>query len=77
MPAAVSLIRDNRYLEHKTGISHPECPERLLALYHILDYDPIPGVDEYISRPATLSQIEAVHTPSYVRTVLSTARHRH
>ena len=31
------VVRDNRYLDHKTGIHHIEVPQRLEVIYHMLD----------------------------------------
>jgi len=31
------LIWDERFLNHKTGLGHPESPERLIAIKEILD----------------------------------------
>jgi acetoin utilization deacetylase AcuC-like enzyme len=35
----VGIIRDERFLEHKTGHVHPEHPSRLKAIYRMLDKD--------------------------------------
>lgn len=34
----VQIVRDDRYLRHKTGLSHPESPARLSAVYRMLDW---------------------------------------
>lgn len=73
MKLKVGIIRDERFLLHRPGIVHPERPERLTALYKMLDQ--YFGSDFITIQPelATLEQIELVHTPTYVRKVLRTA----
>ena len=72
----IGIIRDQRFLLHKTGLSHPESPGRLSSVYRLLDYE-FPGeFAERDARAATLEQIEAVHQPQYVAMVLATAKRR-
>ncbi len=72
----IGIIRDQRFGLHKTGLSHPESPERLAAPYRMLDYE-FPGeFTELSAQLATLEQIEAVHLPPYVAMVLATAKRR-
>ncbi len=61
------FLYDDRYLLHKTGPGHPECPDRLEAIYRRLEEAgliskliPIPAV------PAHTKWIERVHTPRHV-----------
>lgn len=72
----IGIIRDQRFLLHKTGLSHPENPERLSSIYHMLDYEFPSEFDERTAMAATLEQIEAVHQPQYVAMVLATAKRR-
>lgn len=72
----IQIIRDDRYLLHKTGVNHPESPERLGAVYRMLDWDYPGGFLEKPAKPITLEDLERVHTPSYVRIMLATARQR-
>lgn len=72
----VQIVRDDRYLRHKTGLSHPESPARLSAVYRMLDWDHPGGFIEKQARPITLEDLERVHTPAYVRIILATARQR-
>lgn len=74
MPPTLGIIRDDRFLNHKTGLSHPESPGRLLTLHRLLDYEPPPGVLEMAARPCTLEALERVHEPAYVRLILASAQ---
>jgi len=69
----VGIVRDVRYLEHKPGIVHPESPNRLRSLYRMLDKDFVDRVITIEPEMATLEQLEQVHTPGYVKQILSTA----
>lgn len=69
----MGIVRDNRYLEHKPGLVHPESPNRLKSIYRMLEND-FPGKLVRIDpEPATLEQLERVHTPAYIKQILSTA----
>lgn len=72
---AVGIIRDQRYLEHKTGHVHPEHPKRLRAVYRMLDHDFAPGLIDIEPEMATMEQLEFVHTPAHIEKVLKTADH--
>lgn len=71
----VGIVRDVRFLEHKTGHVHPEHPNRLQAIYRMLDNDFPEGLLRIDAEPVTLEQLELVHTPSYIERVLKTADH--
>jgi acetoin utilization deacetylase AcuC-like enzyme len=71
----VGIVRDKRYLLHKPGHTHPEHPNRLKAVYRMLDADFAGDLVRIEPRPATLEHLELVHTPSYVKRVLKTADH--
>jgi acetoin utilization deacetylase AcuC-like enzyme len=71
----VGIVRDERFLEHKTGHVHPEHPNRLKAIYRMLDSDFPEGLLKIDVEPATLEHLELVHTPSYIEKVLKTADH--
>ena len=73
MTINVGIVRDERCLEHKTGLIHPENPNRLKAIYAMLDRDFPGGLLEVEAEPATLEQLELVHTPGYINKVLRTA----
>jgi acetoin utilization deacetylase AcuC-like enzyme len=68
------IVRDPRYLEHKTGVHHIEIPQRLETIYNMLDSDGLQ--DELILIPprfASLEELEMVHTPAYIERILDTA----
>jgi acetoin utilization deacetylase AcuC-like enzyme len=60
-------------LEHKPGLVHPESPMRLRSLYRMLDKDYMDKVIAIEPEPATLEQLELVHTPAYIQQILNTA----
>lgn len=69
------IVRDETYLEHKTGHIHPDHPNRLKAVYRMLDND-FPGGLIYVEPAlAPLEHLELVHTPGYIEKVLKTADH--
>jgi acetoin utilization deacetylase AcuC-like enzyme len=69
----VGIIRDLRYLEHKPGLVHPESPNRLRSIYRMLDGDFSNRLIEVEPQLATLEDLELVHSPAYVKQILSTA----
>jgi len=72
-----AIVRDDRYLEHMPGHTHPEHPSRLRTLHEMLDEAP-PGEILYLpAEPATLEELELVHTPTYVKKVLKTSEQTH
>lgn len=73
MAFSVGVVRDSRYLEHKPGLVHPESPNRLRSIYRMLDKDFPNDLVEIEPQLATLEQLELVHTPQYVKQILSTA----
>lgn len=75
MPNNVGIVRDDRCLEHKTGLIHPENPNRLKAVYAMLEKEFPYGLTEIEAEPATLEQLELVHTQGYINKVLKTADH--
>jgi acetoin utilization deacetylase AcuC-like enzyme len=73
MSLKVCVVRDERFLLHQTGLVHPERPGRLKSIYRMLDKDFAQGLIEVPAEPATLEQLELVHTPGYITKVLRTA----
>lgn len=71
----VCIVRDERYLEHKTGHMHPEQPGRLKAIHRMLDTDFPDSLIQIKPSPATLEHLELVHSPAYIERVLKTADH--
>jgi len=62
------FLYDERYLLHRTGSGHPECPERLTAIYEGLASG---GLLEKIHRIRAhrpdLAWIETVHSADYIK----------
>jgi acetoin utilization deacetylase AcuC-like enzyme len=71
----IAVVRDDRFLAHKTGHAHPENPARLKAVYRMLDREFASGLIYLTPQLATLEQLELVHTPVYIKKVLKTAEH--
>ena len=67
------IVRDDRYLEHMPGHTHPEHPSRLRAIHEMLDLIPPGNLIGIPAELATLEELELVHTPNYVKKVLKTA----
>ncbi len=74
MGPKLGIVKDPAYLTHKTGLSHPESPERLAAVYGMLDREFSSQLFFFDPSPATLEQIELAHSPAHVQLVLATAR---
>jgi len=68
------IVRDDRFLEHKTGVHHIEVPRRLETVYRMLDRDAlierlVPIAPRFIS----LEELETIHTPQYIEKIMDTA----
>jgi len=67
-------VRHQLYLEHRTGIMHPESPQRLQSIYTMLDHKDFgPDLVHIEPRFATLDEILWVHDPQYVDLILDSA----
>ncbi len=70
----LSVIYSDEFLEHKTGYSHPEKPERLTAIVNALKSAPFTSQIQWrlptpiIQRPVQ-SFVEAVHDQRYIHKV--------
>lgn len=73
MALTIGIVRDLRYLEHKPGLVHPESPNRLRAIYRMLDKEFPRRLINIEPELATLENLELVHTPEYIKQILSTA----
>jgi acetoin utilization deacetylase AcuC-like enzyme len=68
------IVRHQLYLEHRTGIMHPESPQRLQSIYSMLDHKDFgPDLVPIEPRFATLDEILWVHDPQYVDLILDSA----
>lgn len=69
-----AVVRDERYLGHEPGMWHPECPDRLRAIYSMLNQPDMEGVFlDLPARRATREELLRIHSPQYVDMILATA----
>ena len=72
--AKTGIVKHPLYLEHKTGIMHPENPYRLESIYTMLESrDFGGGLLNVCPRFARLEELLSVHAPNYVDRVLDSA----
>lgn len=68
------IVKDERYMEHEMGPHHPESPERLEAIYAMLEE---PGMKEQFFeipvRRAERDELLLIHSPNYVDSIAATA----
>jgi len=76
MALKLGIVRDDRFLEHMPGHTHPEHPSRLRAVHRMLDTELPAGYDVIEPEPATLEVLELIHTKAYIKKVLKTADHK-
>jgi len=68
------IIKDKRYINHRTGSGHPESHHRLEVIYAMLEAPDMKGQFQDIPvRPAEKEELTLVHLPEYVNLVASTA----
>jgi acetoin utilization deacetylase AcuC-like enzyme len=68
-----ALIRNKAYLEHITSDYHPEHPDRLQAIYSMLEDQELKGKIAFLeAREATPEEIQWIHTESYYQKIEST-----
>ena len=68
------IVKDARYLEHVMDPGHPESPERLRAIYQMLEDEEMKGQFEAVKpRAATRGELEMIHSPAYIDLIASTA----
>jgi acetoin utilization deacetylase AcuC-like enzyme len=69
-----AIVRDHRFLEHRTGSDHPESPQRIEAIYNMLERPEMVGRFATIEpRLADKAEILLVHSPAYLKKVAATA----
>jgi len=74
MSRKTGIVRDNRYLRHSSGFAHPESPERLMAIYAMLDNSAMNRKFMRIEpREATHAEIATIHSTAYIDFVAGTA----
>jgi len=75
MERRTGIVRDDRYLRHGEGFYHPESPERLEAIYAMLDGPDMKG--RFVPLPARHAdhdEIALVHDRTYIDFIASTAK---
>ncbi|MEE8380348.1 MAG: histone deacetylase [Thermodesulfobacteriota bacterium] len=74
MTQKTAIVKDEIYLQHLTGDSHPENHHRLEVVYEMLQEEEMQGkFRELPPRPATREELELNHSLNYVDQVASTA----
>jgi len=66
------IVRDDRYMDHVMGAGHPECPERLAAIYNMLDRDLNGLLLGVPAREAKREELAYIHSESYIDQIEST-----
>jgi acetoin utilization deacetylase AcuC-like enzyme len=68
------IVTDEKYMEHGVGFAHPESPERLAAIYTMLNKPDMAGKFVNIpSRESKLEELAMIHGASYIDSVARTA----
>lgn len=68
------IVKDDRYMDHVMDPGHPESPERLKAIYNMLEDREMKNLFEFIKpREALREELEMIHTASYIDLVKSTS----
>jgi acetoin utilization deacetylase AcuC-like enzyme len=74
MMTTTGIVKDNRYLRHETGRFHPESPQRLEAIYEMLDGSDMRGkLVDIKPRYAAEDEISVVHSQAYIERVAGTS----
>ena len=67
------IVRDNRYMNHQAGAFHPESPQRLEAIYGMLEEPDMAGCfNDVPVRRAERDELLLIHSPEYVELVAGT-----
>jgi len=67
------IVKDRRYFDHNMGAGHVESPDRLRAIYALIEEGLSFPVESVEPRPASKKEIECVHAPEYVDFISRTA----
>ncbi len=74
MSKSTGIVKDWRFLRHGAEFTHPESPQRLVAIYEMLDNPDMVwkfiGID---AREASRVELERVHKPAYIDAIAATA----
>ena len=60
-----AVVKDPRFKDHRTPVSHPESPERVSAINQLLD-DIDTKFGEIRAREASEEEIASTHSPAYI-----------
>jgi len=73
------IVQDPLYMEHVMDPGHPESPERLKAIYDMLEEAEDKGLPlvRIKPRPATREELATTHSPSYIDRIAATAGKPH
>lgn len=67
------IVKDERYMDHQMGSHHPESPQRLEAIYAMLEGQDMKGhFVEVPVRRAERDELLLVHSPDYVNRLAGT-----
>jgi len=68
------IVRHKKYMEHSMGAYHPESPERLRAIYAMLDEPEMADLFVQVPvREATREELLAIHSSDYIERIKSTS----
>ncbi len=67
------IVKDWRYMEHDMGAFHVETPQRIEAIYRMVEREITLPYQEIKPRPATEEEVSMIHTPAYVNLIKETA----
>jgi acetoin utilization deacetylase AcuC-like enzyme len=67
------IVKDLRYMEHNMGDFHVENPQRIEAIYRMLEKDISFPYTEIEPRPADVKEIQMVHSSSYIQAIKETS----
>jgi acetoin utilization deacetylase AcuC-like enzyme len=74
MSYITGVVADRRYMDHDPGCGHPESPERLAAVYDMLDGADMKNKFFRIEpRKALVEELARIHRHSYIDRVAATA----
>ncbi|MDH5525251.1 MAG: histone deacetylase [Desulfobulbaceae bacterium] len=74
MSRKTAIFKDDLFLAHEPGYNHPECPERLQAIYDMLAKPEIAAKFSFPAfGPASHAQLALNHTMAHIERVAATA----
>ena len=67
------IVKDKRYTEHHMGPFHVEGPQRIEAIYRMIEEEITFSCVDITPRPALEEEICLIHTPPYVQSIKETS----